>query len=105
MTTKIGLPENRKRLKGAGIEHARSASFDAGYNAGFDAGVEYYRKQTAEFIHQLGVNSLHYDGYNALVHAYQAVNIVLGEKTWSFMLNKRSKNMKKEKSNDLSELS
>jgi hypothetical protein len=84
MTTKIGLPENRKRLKGAGIEHARSASFDAGYNAGFDAGVEYYRKQTAEFIHQLGVNSLHYDGYNALVHAYQAVNIVLGEKTWEF---------------------
>jgi hypothetical protein len=49
MTTKIGLPENRKRLKGAGIEHARSASFDAGYNAGFDAGVEYYRKQTAVY--------------------------------------------------------
>jgi hypothetical protein len=47
MTTKIGLPENRKRLKGAGIEHARSASFDAGYNAGFDAGVEYTKNQIA----------------------------------------------------------
>jgi len=45
MTTKIGLPENRKRLKGAGIEHARSASFDAGYNAGFDAGIEYMKNQ------------------------------------------------------------
>jgi hypothetical protein len=47
MTSKIGLPENRKRLKGAGIEHARSASFDAGYNAGFDAGVKYTKNQIA----------------------------------------------------------
>ena len=47
MTTKIGLPENRKRLRGAGIEHARSASFDAGYNAGFDAGIEYTKNQIA----------------------------------------------------------
>jgi hypothetical protein len=47
MTTKIGLPENRKRLRGAGIEHTRSASFDAGYNAGFDAGVEYSKNQIA----------------------------------------------------------
>jgi len=41
------LPENRNRLKGAGIEHARSASFDAGYNAGFDAGIEYMKNQIA----------------------------------------------------------
>jgi hypothetical protein len=42
MTTKIGLPEESSSdYKRAGIEHARSASFDAGYNAGFDAGVEY----------------------------------------------------------------
>jgi hypothetical protein len=47
MTSKIGLPENRNRLKGAGIEHARSASFDAGYNAGFDAGIEYMKNQIA----------------------------------------------------------
>jgi len=47
MTTKIGLPENRKRLKGAGIQHARSASFDEGYNAGFDAGIEYTKNQIA----------------------------------------------------------
>jgi hypothetical protein len=98
MTTKIGLPENRNRLKGAGIEHARSASFDAGYNAGFDAGVEYYRKQTSEFIHQLGVNSSHYDGYNALVYAYQACNIALGTQTWEFYVEEGKKN-------DLSELS
>ena len=39
MTSKIGLPENRKRLKGAGIEHARSASFDAG--------VKYTKNQIA----------------------------------------------------------
>ena len=98
MTTKIGLPENRNRLKGAGIEHARSASFDAGYNAGFDAGVEYYRKQTSEFIHQLGVNSSHYDGYNALVYAYQACNIALGTQTWEFYVEEGKKN-------DLPELS
>jgi hypothetical protein len=98
MTTKIGLPENRNRLKGAGIEHARSASFDAGYNAGFDAGVEYYRKQTSEFIHQLGVNSSHYDGYNALVYAYQACNVALGTQTWEFYVEEGKKN-------DLSELS
>ena len=98
MTTKIGLPENRNRLKGAGIEHARSASFDAGYNAGFDAGVEYYRKQTSEFIHQLGVKSSHYDGYNALVYAYQACNIALGTQTWEFYVEEGKKN-------DLPELS
>ena len=45
MTTKIGLPENRKRLKGLGIEHAKSTSFDEGYNAGFDAGIEYGKNQ------------------------------------------------------------
>ena len=84
MTTKIGLPENRRRLNGLGYESAKGESFDQGYNAGFDAGVEYYRKQTAEFIHQLGINSLHYDGSNALIYAYQAFNIVLGEKTWEF---------------------
>jgi hypothetical protein len=39
--TKIGLPENRKRLKGLGIEYERSKSFDEGYNAGFDAGVAF----------------------------------------------------------------
>lgn len=47
MVTKIGLPENRKRLKGLGVEHARSESFDKGYNAGFDAGVLYMKNQIA----------------------------------------------------------
>ena len=44
MVTKIGLPENRKRLKGAGIIKARSASFDEGYDAGFKAGIEYAKR-------------------------------------------------------------
>jgi len=39
--TKIGLPENRKRLQSAGVEKARNASFDEGYDAGFKAGIEY----------------------------------------------------------------
>ena len=47
MVTKIGLPENRKRLKGLGIEHARSESFDRGYNAGWDAAVAYMKNQIA----------------------------------------------------------
>ena len=84
MTTKIGLPENRKRLKGAGVQYAKNASFDEGYNAGFDAGVKYYRKQTADFLHQLGINSAHYEGLNALIYAYQAINVALGEQTWEF---------------------
>ena len=40
MTTKIGLPENRKRLKGLGQEKATNKSFDEGWNAGFDAGFK-----------------------------------------------------------------
>ena len=88
MVTKIGLPENRKRLKGAGIEHAKSASFDEGYNAGFDAGVKYYREQLADSLHQLGIGSLHWDGYNALIHAYQAINIALGNHTWQYYIEK-----------------
>ena len=48
--TKIGLPENRKRLQGAGIDKARSASFDEGYDAGFKAGIEYAEKIVDEKI-------------------------------------------------------
>jgi len=43
MTTKIGLPENRRRLKGLGYDYARTQSFDEGYNAGFDAGVAWQK--------------------------------------------------------------
>ena len=43
MTTKIGLPVNRQRLKGLGVEHAKNTSFDEGYNAGFDAGVAWQK--------------------------------------------------------------
>ena len=39
--TKIGLPENRKRLHGAGVTYEKGKSFDEGYNAGFDAGVAF----------------------------------------------------------------
>ena len=39
--TKIGLPENRKRLQSAGVEKAKNLSFDEGYDAGFKAGIEY----------------------------------------------------------------
>ena len=45
MTTKIGLPENRNRLRGLGYETAKSQSFDEGYNAGFDAGVAWQKAQ------------------------------------------------------------
>ena len=44
MVTKIGLPENRKRLRGSGIEYERSRSFDEGYNIGFEIGVEYGKR-------------------------------------------------------------
>jgi hypothetical protein len=42
--TKIGLPENRKRLQSAGVERARNIMFDEGYDAGFKAGIEYGKK-------------------------------------------------------------
>jgi hypothetical protein len=52
MVTKIGLPENRKRLKALGQEKAKSQSFDEGWNAGFDAGfkagVESTQQQTGD---------------------------------------------------------
>jgi flagellar biosynthesis/type III secretory pathway protein FliH len=52
MVTKIGLPENRKRLKSLGQEKAKSQSFDEGWNAGFDAGfkagVESTQQQTGD---------------------------------------------------------
>lgn len=41
--TKIGLPENRKRLQSAGVEKAKNLSFDEGYEAGFKAGIEYQK--------------------------------------------------------------
>ena len=44
--TKIGLPENRKRLQSAGAEKAKNLSFDEGYDAGFKAGIEYQKQQT-----------------------------------------------------------
>ena len=47
MTTKIGLAENMKRLKGAGVIHETTRSFDEGYKAGFDNGVKYLREQLA----------------------------------------------------------
>jgi hypothetical protein len=52
MVTKLGLPENRKRLKALGQEKAKSQSFDEGWNAGFDAGfkagVESTQQQTGD---------------------------------------------------------
>lgn len=50
MTTKIGLPENRKRLIGAGIQKAKNSSFDEGYDAGFKAGIEYAERIADEKI-------------------------------------------------------
>ena len=42
--TKIGLPENRKRLQSAGVEKAKNLKFDEGYDAGFKAGIEYAKR-------------------------------------------------------------
>ena len=53
MTTKIGLAENMKRLKGAGVMHETTRSFDEGYKAGFDNGVKYLREQLALEIESL----------------------------------------------------
>jgi hypothetical protein len=43
--TKIGLPENRKRLKSAGAKKASDLSFDEGFDAGFKAGLEYAKRE------------------------------------------------------------
>jgi hypothetical protein len=48
--TKIGLPENRKRLQSAGVEKAKNSSFDEGYNAGFKAGIDYTERIADEKI-------------------------------------------------------
>jgi hypothetical protein len=46
MTTKIGLPENRARLKGLGAVYEQNKSFTEGYNAGFDAGYALGKKES-----------------------------------------------------------
>jgi hypothetical protein len=46
MVTKIGLPENRKAMRGAGVAWERDKFFTEAYNAGFDAGVKYGKEQT-----------------------------------------------------------
>jgi hypothetical protein len=86
MRTKIGLPENRKRLQGGGPQYSKNQSFDEGYNAGFDAGLKIFREKLANDIHQLGINSLHYDGNNALVYAYQAIQVARGEQVWEYFV-------------------
>jgi len=48
--TKIGLPENRKRLQSAGVEKAKNSSFDEGYDAGFKSGIEYTKGMADEKI-------------------------------------------------------
>ena len=48
MTTKIGLPENRKRLRSAGVQKAQNSLFDDGYAAGFKAGLAYNLNKTKE---------------------------------------------------------
>lgn len=48
--TKIGLPENRKRLQSAGVNKAKNSSFDEGYGAGFKAGIEQTKRIADEKI-------------------------------------------------------
>jgi hypothetical protein len=50
MVTKVGLPENRNRLRSAGAQKAQNSSFDDGYAAGFKAGLEYNLRKTKENI-------------------------------------------------------
>ena len=66
MVTKIGLPENRRRLKGLGVEHERSQSFDKGYNAGFDDGRRYLREQIAQEIEAFQVTEYANDYYKTV---------------------------------------
>ena len=79
VTTKIGLPENRKRLHSAGMQKAQNSNFDDGYAAGFKAGLEYNKQNLINTIEDMGINSTHYDGLNALVHSYKVIQLIKGD--------------------------
>ena len=59
--------------------------------------AKYYRQQTANFIHQLGINSKHYDGLNALVYAYQTINIIMGNQTWEYYVERERQEYEEKK--------
>ena len=42
-------------------------------------------------VHHLGINSMHYSGYNALVYAYQVIQIIRGEHTWEYFVDRQQK--------------
>ena len=51
-------------------------------------------KEIINSVHQLGINSTHYSGYNALVYAYQVIQIIKGEHTWEYFVDRQQKEYK-----------
>jgi hypothetical protein len=45
-------------------------------------------------VHQLGINSMHYAGHNALVYAYQVIQIIKGEHTWEYFVDRQQEEYK-----------
>jgi hypothetical protein len=46
-------------------------------------------EEIIDSVHQLGINSMHYSGHNALVYAYQVIQIIRGEHTWEYFVNRQ----------------
>ncbi len=46
-------------------------------------------EEIIDSVHQLGINSMHYSGNNALVYAYQVIQIIRGEHTWEYFVDRQ----------------
>jgi hypothetical protein len=46
------------------------------------------KEKLVDSVHQLGINSLHYSGLNALVFAHQVIKIINGTHTWKYFYEK-----------------
>lgn len=57
MVTKIGLPENRKRLQGAAVERGIVMKFEESYDLGFKAGITHARHEIAKQIEAMEPSS------------------------------------------------
>ena len=46
-------------------------------------------EEIIDSVNQLGINSMHYSGHNALVYAYQVIQIIRGEHTWEYFVDRQ----------------
>ena len=49
------------------------------------------KEELVNSVHQLGINSLHYHGLDALVFAHEVMKIINGTHTWEYFYEKEKR--------------